>query len=566
MAHSLFRVLLFSTVPWMTILWSLKILENKAPYILSIVIACMLALVYQCHVYPAYTTPFKPLPSLKSRGYLLGNHSRPIKWINGVFPQLCTEFGGEQIVRFYTLFNIELLMVVGPEAIAEICLHKSDGFTHSQEGELLILAALGHAGLFGARGQMHKRLRKIFAPVFTTATLATVCTNSLWPRCLAMVQEIDHHHYHHRAAGTAATPVQIGQWASTSILELVGVCILGQSAGWLARYPDLAATLTRRHANGQYAKAILPLFPRPVRSLLMLTLFGRRELSDLAYLESVAGELVQSAKEELGQQATSNSNGNSNSPPNLITAMLKDGNRNPSLSHEEILGHVSVFLAGGSETTSATFQWLIIELCRHPAVQSRLREEVRARWPTVSETKGNKNNNEKPLPLLSQIESIPYLRAVVDEVLRIHPATMVTQRQARQDMTITGIRIPKGTMLMIPPTATNLNTRIWGDDAAMFNPDRWLRGRPANNRMPSSGSSSKSNNQQACSIMTFGHGPQGCPGRSLARLMLMCMAAAFVSEYEVSLEDPGQSFVPTEALFTFPAPEVVVRLVKVSGP
>jgi cytochrome P450 len=390
----------------------------------------------------------------------------------------------------------------------------------------------------------------MFAPVFTAATLATVCNNSLWSRCLAMVQEIDAEHHH------PAAPIQIGQWASRSILELVGIGILGQSSGWLARYPDLAETFTRRHANGQHAKAILPLFPRPVRSLLMLTLFGRRELSDLAYLESVARDLVETAtakqEQELGQRAP---NSNSNSPPNLIRAMLNDGNPSLNLSPEEILGHVSVFLAGGSETTSATFQWLIIELCRHPAVQTRLRNEVRARWPTLS-PQHTKDNAEKSL--FSQIENIPYLRAVVDEVLRIHPAAMVTQRRARRDMTITGISIPKGTMLTIPPIATNLNTRIWGDDAAVFNPDRWLREKSASRSTTSGG-------QQTCSIMTFGHGPQRCPGWSLARLMLMCITAAFVHEYEASLENAQQVFVPTEALFTFPAPELVVRLVKVSG-
>jgi cytochrome P450 len=366
-----------------------------------------------------------------------------------------------------------------------------------------------------------------------------------------MVQDIDHR----------GLSVRIGQWASTSILELVGICILGQSTGWLARYPDLAETLTRRHANGQHAKAILPLFPRPVRSLLMLTLFGRRELSDLAHLEFVAGDLVQTvAKQEqvLGRRAV-----NSSLPPNLITAMLKDGNLNLNLSQQEILGHVLVFLAGGSETTSATFQWLIIELCRHPAVQTQLREEIRTRWPTaLSHTQNNNDKSEKSL--LSQVEDISYLRAVVDEVLHIHPATMVTQRKAGRDMTITRIPIPipKGTMLMIPPIATNLNTRIWGDDAATFSPDRWLKAKPANRSTTGGGGGG----QQTCSIMTFGHGPQGCPGRSLARLRLMCMAAAFVNEYEVSLEDPLQEFGATGVLFTFPTPELVVKVVKVPKP
>jgi hypothetical protein len=78
MAHSVYRVLLFSTVPWMTILWSLKILDNKAPYIISIIIACILALMYQCHIYPAYTTPFKPLPSLKVKdSFPISRHTNP---------------------------------------------------------------------------------------------------------------------------------------------------------------------------------------------------------------------------------------------------------------------------------------------------------------------------------------------------------------------------------------------------------------------------------------------------------------------------------------------------------
>ncbi|KAL3485490.1 cytochrome P450 [Aspergillus germanicus] len=196
----------------------------------------------------------------------------------------------------------------------------------------------------------------------------------------------------------------------------------------------------------------------------------------------------------------------------------------------------------------------------------RLRKEVRARWPrpTFSDTEtknNNHNNNNNENPLLSQIENIPYLRAVVDEVLRIHPATIVSQREARQGVTMTGIPIPKGTMLVIPPIATNLNTWIWVDNVAAFGLDRWLQGKPASRSTTAGGGC-----QQTCSIMTFGLGPQGCPGRSVTRLILMCMAAAFVNKYEVSLEDPLQDFVPSEALSTFPTPELVVRLVKVSEP
>ena len=43
-------------------------------------------------------------------------------------------------------------------------------------------------------------------------------------------------------------------------------------------------------------------------------------------------------------------------------------------------------------------------------------------------------------------------------------------------MQISGYLVPKGTEVMTSPWSLHYNTRVWGEDAAQWNPDRWLEG------------------------------------------------------------------------------------------
>ncbi|OJA11551.1 hypothetical protein AZE42_10452 [Rhizopogon vesiculosus] len=72
---------------------------------------------------------------------------------------------------------------------------------------------------------------------------------------------------------------------------------------------------------------------------------------------------------------------------------------------EELL--MKVLLLAGYETTSISLTWALIELSKYPNVQTRLREEllVFGSDPTYDQLKAN----------------LPYLDAVVHEVLRLHP-------------------------------------------------------------------------------------------------------------------------------------------------
>lgn len=66
MAHSYHHTLLLSTLPWITIIWLLKIMGAKSSYIILLIFGGIGALIYQCHIYPVYATPFRSLPTPKA--------------------------------------------------------------------------------------------------------------------------------------------------------------------------------------------------------------------------------------------------------------------------------------------------------------------------------------------------------------------------------------------------------------------------------------------------------------------------------------------------------------------
>ncbi|KAG1859193.1 cytochrome P450 [Suillus subluteus] len=74
---------------------------------------------------------------------------------------------------------------------------------------------------------------------------------------------------------------------------------------------------------------------------------------------------------------------------------------------EEVVTQMKTLLIVGYETISINLTWALIELSRHPNVQTCLREELLALGtdPTYDQLKA----------------SLPYLDVVVHEILHIHP-------------------------------------------------------------------------------------------------------------------------------------------------
>ena len=83
-------------------------------------------------------------------------------------------------------------------------------------------------------------------------------------------------------------------------------------------------------------------------------------------------------------------------------------------------------MLAGQETTSNTLSWALLELSKQPAIQDRLRTEVRAMERTIRE-RGDADFT------VADFEAMPYLQAVPKEILRFYPAVPHTYRQPLKD-------------------------------------------------------------------------------------------------------------------------------------
>ncbi|KZT67097.1 cytochrome P450 [Daedalea quercina L-15889] len=149
------------------------------------------------------------------------------------------------------------------------------------------------------------------------------------------------------------------------------------------------------------------------------------------------------------------------------------------LSLEETLCQISTFLSAGHETSSAALTWTLYALARAPDVQARLRRELRS-IPFPS--------SAPPAEAIAAILDHPYLDAVVRESLRLHAPVTSTMRVAGADDVVpvarpfldrrgrpcNAIHVRRGDIITVPVQAMNKSKEVWGGDAEVFRPERWL--------------------------------------------------------------------------------------------
>ncbi len=89
---------------------------------------------------------------------------------------------------------------------------------------------------------------------------------------------------------------------------------------------------------------------------------------------------------------------------------------------------MTLFMAG-HETTALTLSWAWYLLSKNPAAETRLHEELRGR------------SRRAPTNYLG-LGTLPYLRGVVNEVLRLYPPAYVLARTSIAPCTIGGYDLP----------------------------------------------------------------------------------------------------------------------------
>nr|BED42917.1 cytochrome P450 monooxygenase [Trametes versicolor] len=168
--------------------------------------------------------------------------------------------------------------------------------------------------------------------------------------------------------------------------------------------------------------------------------------------------------------------------------------------HKVIKDETLNILLAGRDTTSCTLTFAVYALAEHPEVLKRLRAEVLS---VVGPSQR---------PTYDNVREMKYMRAFTNEVLRLWPPVPVNSRCSIRPMTwkskIAGepdIYIPPRTRCLYSVLLMHRRKDLWGPDALMFDPDRFLDERVQKYLLPN-----------PFIFLPFNAGPRICLGQQFA--------------------------------------------------
>lgn len=180
--------------------------------------------------------------------------------------------------------------------------------------------------------------------------------------------------------------------------------------------------------------------------------------------------------------------------------------KNRGLNTKEITENAVTFFIAGYDTTANTLAFACYCLATNEDVQEKLVEEI----DTVLQGKKYQ---------LDDTSKLVYLERFLNEVLRLYGASSRFHREAREDITINGIFIPKGIDVSVPICGLHRNPKYW-PDPEKFDPDRFT--------------DENKKKRPEYSFVPFGIGPRHCIGMRLALLEAKMALVSMIQNFTFS--------------------------------
>lgn len=274
-------------------------------------------------------------------------------------------------------------------------------------------------------------------------------------------------------------------------------------------------------ANAHLLEMIMHLFP--------FWLLEALPISAVQYARNVTGQVKETVQDEAVQDMSAQDHGQEKE--DIDDTTMVDCMRRDLLSPEQVVNNALTMVTAGHEEIGTALSWVVYFLISYPQVQTRLRRDI-------TKTLGDSKDWKEQGFTQDDLNQLPYLRAVINESLRLRPNVPVIWRQSTAPSTLLDIAIPRrATVITASTWAINRSVDEWGPDASEFNPDRWL-------------DDANGGAKSAFSFMTFGQGPRKCIGELYARSQMECVLAALVHCFVFSSLHKLDDITPSQGMIT----------------
>ncbi|KAI9654497.1 MAG: hypothetical protein M1821_006587 [Bathelium mastoideum] len=178
---------------------------------------------------------------------------------------------------------------------------------------------------------------------------------------------------------------------------------------------------------------------------------------------------------------------------------------------EEAMYLATSIIAAGADNTRMTLNVFMMAMISHSQILSQARAEIDQVCATGSVFR---------LPGVSDIGSLPYMSAIVKEVLRWRPTVPISPpHELTEDLEYEGFRFPKGTNFVINVIAASRDV----ENADAFCPERWLDGNEDN---------------VVHNLWVFGGGRRICVGYKVAQQALFVAMARLIFCFDIFSNEP----------------------------
>jgi cytochrome P450 len=402
--------------------------------------------------------------------------------------QMIGEYG--DVVRFYVMMQ-ERTLVNRPDLIMQVLVTQQAKFHKSELTRRITTRILGE-GLLISEGEFWRRQRRLAQPAFHRARIAEYGATML---------DLAEAHVRDWRDGERRN---ISQEMTALTLDIAVKTLFGTALPAEARQIGRAMTFLMRYSlrRNRLPIRIPETWPTPA---------NRRADRELAFVDSFVQHIIDA------RRAEGNSNHHNDLLALLMGAMDEDGSQMTAKQlHDETM---TLFLAG-HETTAQMLGWTWYALSGAPEVEAKLHEELHGVLAGRA-------------PGVEDLPKLPYLRAVMNEVLRLYPPAYILAREAMEPCEIGGFDVHKGSTVVISQWIMHRDARYF-DDPEAFRPERWLDG--LQDRLPPG------------AYFPFSAGPRRCIGEAFALLEAAIVIATLAQKFTFRLV-PGAEVVP-EPLIT----------------
>ncbi|QKX54221.1 uncharacterized protein TRUGW13939_01306 [Talaromyces rugulosus] len=508
-------------------------------------IAFILQMVYDFVIFPYMLSSMKHLPKVKGRLNVVKTlfetprGKSALHWLRTV--------PNDGLIAFDYLPKQTYLMATNHQALLDIMSTRTYDFEKPWRFRDFLARIIGF-GLILSEGDPHKAQRKAVNPSFNVKNIRGLY-GLMWEKTGIFLDQLETE-IRNNPVKTIHGKGEMGRvemtvWASRLTLDIIGPTAMGRDFQSLTseenRVADIFLNILEPTWEKLFFLSVNFLLPQWFTTKIPWHL-NKMINDDVGYLRSLCHEIVQ-------EKRFSFKGKNIEKSPletDILGTMIVRG----EFSDSELVDQMLTFLAAGHETTAGALTMACWMLCLHPHVQTRLREEIRLHIPSADSS-----------ITWADLESLPILNGVCQEILRLWPTVPVTIREAMRETEVAGTRIHRGTRIILCPYAINRSPDFWGETANEFIPERWIDVDESGKQTVNHHGGASTNFAQ----ITFLHGQRSCIGKDFSRAELRCAVAGVIGRFAMEMQDPTGDITLSGAVTVKPIEGLHLKMTRVSG-